>query len=206
MKQIPKEESVEWKKVKSNKGVLTYVADVSFVEGGDTVKVSMNDTYPLEPHPDLTDALLRLKRPLAVMHGLIDLEILVDSKDFGATADQLEIASNHTVEKLEKIKVTGVALSGKDKNRGVVITGTYDGQAINSRNIKYSGTKFGFEADLEDIVDSICDETYAFVFKGKRAQQEMFGGSAIDGTGDDFEAQFPDQETEDASEKDGEKV
>ncbi len=34
---------------------------------------------------------------------------------------------------------------------------------------------FGFEEELEEIVADIENEVYAFLFKGKKAQLELFG-------------------------------
>ena len=47
--------------------------------------------------------------------------------------------------------------------------------AINSPRLKFNTETFGFEEELEAIVADIENEVYAFLFKGKKAQLELFG-------------------------------
>ena len=41
--------------------------------------------------------------------------------------------------------------------------------------MKFNTETFGFEEELEDIAADIENEVYAFLFKGKKAQLELFG-------------------------------
>ena len=93
---------------------------------------------------------------------------------------QKEIAEDFAKEMMNNIEVRGISLSGKDDNAGVIITGlftTYNNQktCINSPRIKLSVDSFGFEEELEEIVTEIEEEVYDFLFKGKKAQLELFG-------------------------------
>lgn len=41
--------------------------------------------------------------------------------------------------------------------------------------MKFNTETFGFEEELEEIICDIENEVYAFLFKGKKAQLELFG-------------------------------
>ena len=73
-----------------------------------------------------------------------------------------------------------MSFSGQDDNVGVVLTGLFtvsnnQKTAINSPRLKFNTETFGFEEELEEIVANIETEVYAFLFKGKKAQLELFG-------------------------------
>ena len=104
------------------------------------------------PHPDLYNALKRLKIYLAQVYhyksaGLID-----------------------------KIDITG--FSNKNESTFCVIKGTLtvpSGKkvAINSDAIDMEKELYGFEQDLDDVISDIRTEAEAFFFKGKTAQQTI---------------------------------
>ena len=105
---------------------------------------------------------------------------MVETDDFKANKKQNETARNFADELLQKIEVRGISLSGQDDNVGVVVTGLLEvlaeqKTAINSPRIKFSNINYGFEEELEDIISRIETEVYAFLFKGKKAQLELFG-------------------------------
>ena len=73
-----------------------------------------------------------------------------------------------------------MSFSGQDDNVGVVLTGLFtvsnnQKTAIKSPRLKFNTETFGFEEELEEIAADIETEVYAFLFKGKKAQLELFG-------------------------------
>ena len=105
---------------------------------------------------------------------------MVETDDFKANKNQKEVARNFADEMLKNIEVRGVSYSGQDDNVGVVLTGLFtvsnnQKTAINSPRLKFNTETFGFEEELEAIVADIENEVYAFLFKGKKAQLELFG-------------------------------
>ena len=97
------------------------------------------------------------------------------------------LARNFADELLAKIEVRGVAWSGTGDNTGVVITSVFETPnglktCINTPRIKMATISFGFEEELETIVESIKKEVYAYLLKGKQAQMSLFGenGAADD--------------------------
>ena len=50
--------------------------------------------------------------------------------------------------------------------------------AINSPRLVFNTKTFGFEEELEEIAADIETEVYAFLFKGKKAQLELFGADS----------------------------
>lgn len=81
-----------------------------------------------------------------------------------------------------------MSYSGQDDNVGVVLTGLFtvsnnQNTAINSPRLKFNTETFGFEEELEAIVADIENEVYAFLFKGKKAQLELFGADGEPASG-----------------------
>lgn len=141
------------------------------------------ETYHLssskEIHPDLKKLLDRLKPIMARVYHLSFFRSLMETPEFKATKKQQELAEEAFKEVLAKLDVTGISLSGKDSNVGVVLTGVFTADsnqkmAINSHRMKFSDTRYGFEEEMESIIGDIESEVYAFLFKGKKAQLELF--------------------------------
>ena len=91
-----------------------------------------------------------------------------------------KVSRDFADEMLKNIEVRGVSFSGQDDNVGVVLTGLFtvsnnQKTAINSPRLKFNTETFGFEEELEEIAADIETEVYAFLFKGKKAQLELFG-------------------------------
>ena len=89
-------------------------------------------------------------------------------------------ARSYADELVSKINVRGVSWSGSDENIGVIITAVYETPnglktCINTPRIKLAQISFGFEEELETILDSIRKEVFAFLFNGKQAQLSLFG-------------------------------
>ena len=183
-------EDFNLQKIKYKDGVLSFKAELTLQDGETIYKPILDDKVPIAPHPDLIDLFDDMKRPLAQLHGLLDVETLVMSNDFGATRPQKLAAESHVEYKLADVKVTGASISGKDGNRGIVIIGIYDGQAINGKKLKFTGEKYGFESELEDIVQSLIVETYKFKSENTKNQLDAFGSepaAPIHGTSEQFQ-------------------
>ena len=141
------------------------------------------ETYHLssskEIHPDLQKLFDQLKPIMARVYHLSFFRSLMETPEFKATKKQQELAEEAFSEVIDKLNVTGVALSGKDNNVGVVLTGTFTADsnqkmAINSHRMKFSDTRYGFEEEMEAIIWNIESEVYAFLFKNKKSQLELF--------------------------------
>lgn len=141
------------------------------------------ETYHLssskEIHPDLKKLFDRLKPIMARVYHLSFFRSLMETPEFKATKKQHELAEEAFKEVLAKLDVTGISLSGKDSNVGVVLTGVFTADsnqkmAINSHRMKFSDERYGFEEEMESIIGNIESEVYAFLFKGKKAQLELF--------------------------------
>lgn len=142
-----------------------------------------NEHYHLsstkEIHPDLRKLFEKLRPIMARVYHLSFFRTLLDMPEFKATKAQRELAEIAFGEVINKISVTGIYMSGKDDNVGVVITGTFTADSnqkmsINSHRMKFIDTRYGFEEELEEICGDIESEVYAFLFKNKKAQLELF--------------------------------
>lgn len=104
------------------------------------------------PHPDLYNALKRLRLYLA------------------------QVYHYKTTDLIDKIDITG--FSNKNESTFCVIKGTLtvpSGKkvAINSDAIDMDKELYGFEQDLDDVIADIRNEAEAFFFKGKTAELKI---------------------------------
>jgi hypothetical protein len=144
---------------------------------------SYEDTEDLksskEAHPDLVDLFTKMRAMVGQIIGLTSIREVVNSPKFGGDKIQSKAIDSYIDEMLKKIKITGISISGKDKNKGVVITSTYQVDnkqviALNTPRIMLSAESRGFEQDLENLVEEIENESFEFCFKNKVANPEMF--------------------------------
>lgn len=176
----PNENAFLLSKVKTiSGGGLDVHFEVEEACGAEVYRENYHLSSSKEIHPDLKSLFDQLKPIMARVYHLSFFRSLMATPDFKATKKQQELAEEAFKEVLEKLDVTGVSLSGKDDNVGVVLTGTFTADsnqkmAINSHRMKFSDTRYGFEEEMEDIIGRIETEVYAFLFKNKRAQLELF--------------------------------
>lgn len=168
----------ELQKIKVLKGASGI--EVDFNIRREDAGTQMTDRYSKEtntfPHPDLLKAIGSLKGILVKATGKESLytdKVLDQIK--GKQREEIEA---HINDELEKVTVTGIAISGTDTNRGAIITGTYlckNGAkiAINSPRIRFDGELFGFEGQLNEICQVIETETYLYTFQDKQAQASI---------------------------------
>lgn len=133
-----------------------------------------------EQHPDLTNCFKAIRPIMARLYNVTSFKTLLATEEFNATKEQKAIADDFAAEAMQNIEMRGVSFSGDGENAGVVLTGLFEfsnGQktAINSPRLKFACESFGFEEELEDICRQLEVEVYAYLFKGKKAQLELFG-------------------------------
>jgi len=149
-------------------------------------------------HPDMKKLFDNLRPVLGRVFHLISFQSLLATPGFKATKAQKELGDSYTSKVLDNIEARGVSFSGQDDNIAVIITGLMtvgNGQktAINTPRIKFNSETYGFEEELENIVDEIESEVYEFLFNGKKAQLELFGANnepAIDDEKEDEHTLF----------------
>jgi hypothetical protein len=202
---IPTTQQFTLSKVKLAKnGGLTVHYEVTEVIGEESYANKFLVESAKDIHPDLQALFDKLRPIMGRIYHLTSFLSLIEIVDFKATAKQKEAARKFADELLDKIEVRGVSFSGQDDNIGIVLTalmtsGNNQKSAINSPRLKFNSEVYGFEEDLETICGEIETEVYEFLFRGKKAQLELFGGSADDDetNGDETEEhtevdEFPD--------------
>lgn len=178
---IPTKEKFSLSKVKLLKdGGLDVHYEVTEVVGNESYTNKYHVESAKDIHPDLRDCFDRLRPIMGRIFNITSFLSMVETSDFKATKKQSELSRDFADEMLKNIEVRGVSFSGQDDNVGVVLTGLFtvsnnQKTAINSPRLKFNTETFGFEEELEEIVADIENEVYAFLFKGKKAQLELFG-------------------------------
>ena len=178
---IPSERAFALSKVKTLKdGGLDVHYEVTETIGNESYTNKYHVESAKDIHPDLRDCFDRLCPIMGRIFNITSFLSMVETSDFKATKKQSELSRDFADEMLKNIEVRGVSFSGQDDNVGVVLTGLFtvsnnQKTAINSPRLKFNTETFGFEEELEEIVSDIENEVYEFLFKGKKAQLELFG-------------------------------
>lgn len=179
--QVPEEKDFNLSKVKIEKnGGLKVSYQITQVINNEPSIIDREETRNSDPHPDLKGLFKDLRSIVGRVFNVTSFLTLVESKEFGASKAQKDMARDLSNEILDKIDVRGVAWSGTDDNIGVIVTAVFETPnglktCINTPRIKLSQISFGFEEELEKICQSIKSEVYEFLFKGKQAQLSLFG-------------------------------
>lgn len=185
---IPTEKDFNLSKVKLlPKGGIQAEYQVTQIVDGGTSLIDRNETCTRDVHPDLLAMFTDLRTIVARVFNITSFLTFLESDDMKLTESKKMLARNFADELLAKIEVRGVAWSGTGDNTGVVIKSVFETPnglktCINTPRIKMATISFGFEEELETIVESIKKEVYAYLFKGKQAQMSLFGdnGAADD--------------------------
>ena len=183
---VPDEKAFALSKVKTiSDGGLDVHFEVEEVCGAEIYRENYHVCSTKEIHPDLQKLFDKLKPIMARVYHLSFFRSLLETPDFKATKEQCELAESAFSEVLKKLNVTGISLSGKDDNVGVVLTGTFTADsnqkmAINSHRMKFKDSRYGFEEEMEEIIGEIESEVYQFLFKGKKCQMELFENENFD--------------------------
>lgn len=178
---IPIEKAFALSKVKILKnGGLDVHYEVTETIGNESYINKYHVESTKDIHPDLRDCFDRLRPIMGRIFNITSFLSMVKTSDFKATKKQNELSRDFVDRMLKNIEVRGVSFSGQDDNVGVVLTGLFavsnnQKTAINSPRLKFNTKTFGFEEELDKIVADIETEVYAFLFKGKKAQLELFG-------------------------------
>ena len=181
--QTPSKDKFKLSKAKLIKdGGLACTYEVEEVIGQETYNNKYNSESPKLEHPDLKNCFRKLVYIIARIYHLTFFKTLMETQEFAATRGQVDVANKAFDEVMDKVEVTGIALSGEEDNVGVIITGTFladtnQKMSINTHRIRLEGDHYGFEQDLTDIVSEIEEEVYAYLFEDKQAQLQLFNAS-----------------------------
>lgn len=186
---IPSEKAFALSKVKTLKdGGLDVHYEVTETIGNESYTNKYHVESAKDIHPDLRACFERLRPIMGRIFNITSFLSFMETPETKATKAQKDAAREYADEMLRNIEVRGVSFSGQDDNVGVVLTGLFavsnnQKTAINSPRLKFNTETFGFEEELEEIAGDIEREVYAFLFKGKKAQLELFGadGNAAPG-------------------------
>lgn len=197
-KTIPTEKNFNLSKVKLNpNGGLQADYQVSETVGGEPSVTDYHANVSRDIHPDLLGLFEDLRPIVARVFNITSFLTFLESDEMKLPESKRLLARSFADELIAKIDVRGVSWSGTDDNVGVVITAVFETPnglktCINTPRIKTANISFGFEEELEKIVDTIKTEVYQFLFNGKQAQLSLFGDSgdpnpeASEGTDEDM--------------------
>lgn len=178
---IPAKKAFALSKVKTLKdGGFDVHYEVTETVGNESYTNKYHVNSAKDIHPDLRNCFDRLRPIMGRVFNITSFLSLMDTPGMNANQKQKDAVRNFADKMLKNIEVMGVSLSGQGDNVGCVLTGIFTVSnnkktAINSPRLNFNTETFGFEEELEEIVADIENEVYAFLFKGKKAQLELFG-------------------------------
>lgn len=188
--QTPSKKNFNLSKVKLNpNGGLKAEYQVTETVGGESSVTDYNASVTRDIHPDLQGLFEDLRPIVARVFNITSFLTLLDSGEMKATKQQKENARSFADELIQKIDVRGLSWSGTEDNVGIVITSVFETPnglktCINTPRIKIGQISFGFEEELEQIVELVKKEVYEFLFNGKQAQLSLFGETPDNGNVD----------------------
>lgn len=192
---IPTEKDFNLSKVKLlPKGGIQAEYQVTQTVDGETSLIDRNETCTRDVHPDLLGLFEDLRQIVARVFNITSFLTLLESDEMKLTDAKKMIARNFADELISKIDVRGVSWSGTGDGLGVVVTSVFETPnglktCINTPRIKLAQISFGFEEELEQIVEAVKREVYAYLFKGKQAQLALFGQNPADDENDPLDGE-----------------
>lgn len=147
------QENFKLKKIKLNKkGGFDLEFKTTQISGEQSFESEVKRSEETPPHPDATKLMAEC---LPILKSVFEYP-----------------------EENERVNVTGLKFTGKDKTAGVVLSGTLKtagGQkvALNTPNLRYNVTAYGYEERLQELENELSDEAFGYLFAGKKAQIEI---------------------------------
>lgn len=160
-------------------GSVYYEASIQINVDNVVSEMTRKDTIPIIPSDDLLNSIRDLKDKLLNSSRYLGFLTMVMDAEFKATKAQKDATQKLVALLKEKTIVMGVSVSGQDQNEGVIISGKVEADnsmkvAVNSPRLRYTSKVYGWEEDLESEMELIEDELYEYLYKGKKAQLEVF--------------------------------
>lgn len=159
--------------LKDNRGLEVKYQIVKMDSGISTNETSSVSSHGV-PHPDLLKAIENLSQYAVQGCGLV--------KYLNAPEVMQEYGEKALREAIDSYAPTGICINGQDSKRKAMITGVWNCHgnykiSLNTPNILLESDQFEFEDELNISVDEIEDEVFAYLFKNKRSQLELFNAS-----------------------------
>jgi len=176
-----KKESFNLTKVKViKKGGLDCHFEVEEKLGEEIFHEAFHLNSTKDMHPDLFAAFNQLKAIVAQVYHFNFFRAVSLQPESNASQELVRAAERAYQEIIKKIDVNEIAISGSNEHRGVVIHAVFKGDGkstmpLKTHKLNFVETNYGFEEDLEIIIDEIVEETYLFLFENKRQQLSLFG-------------------------------
>lgn len=178
---IPTEKNFNLSKIKLDpKGGVKAEYQITANVDGEPNVIDRTESCTRDVHPDLVGLFVDLRNIVGRVFNITSFLTLLESDEMKMPETKKLMARQFADELIQKIDVRGVSWSGSGENVGVVITAVYETAnglktCINTPRIKLDQISFGFEEELETIVESIKTEVYKYLFEGKQAQLSLFG-------------------------------
>lgn len=176
-----KQDQISWRKIKlissGANGIELNYCYIKEIQGRGFL-IGNNFQYDIPPHDDLVKLFKQLRPIVAKIENIDYARKLPHIPGFNPTDIQLRLMEGLTQNTLEDLEVTGISISERKKSEGVIISyKKYDIKEQSTGHstawINMSGTEYGIEEDLIDIIIDIKSESFMYEFEDKYADFEQ---------------------------------
>ena len=188
-----KKEDFTLRSLKINGGIVTVDYTEKLTLSGTVQEVEKSEKRLRTPHPDLTRAFQMLNVFVVQSTHLDALDVtrgFIEGSEQGKDAKVfLAQMIKNQQEILDSVDIRGLHVKGSNEKRAVIITSVVSVKglafSLNTPRISLSRSTFGFEVGLDESIDEISDEVFAYLFSGKESQQQLNFEDQEEGEGDD---------------------
>jgi len=144
----------------------------------------------INPHPDLVNKLNELKTFLLRCYNVASIDVVRKSTQLTIKEKEgfkavKKIIDAMIVENNKKTTIGGVSINGDAGKQSIIIMGKQlqankSKTALNSPRIPLHQTTFGFEGEIDVIIEDLKEEVHAYLFDNKKAHLDMFDEPKLD--------------------------
>lgn len=153
-------------------------------DGSITNHDEIEHTCPSDVHEDMERLVKQLRKYVADTYNMLAFNSLAKNNVAAFTAKEQSAVKNIQPvydklvnEVLDKIEITAIKFKGNEASRGVVIYGKNNygkaGTALNTPFINLNQERWGWESELDEILDMIVEESKNYLFSNKRKAPEI---------------------------------
>lgn len=178
---IPHKDNFSLKKVKVKKnfeGVEVLYSVYSTVK-----EIGYEDNYSFESarplHNDFKKEFKKLQPVVARFFNATAFKTLVETKDFSASVPQKQMAQKLAELIQENYDPRSFSLHGKGDKLKVIISSQYKSDNgsetnVNTANLSFAKETYGFESELEEVMQRLEHECYDLIFGEKTGEVTLF--------------------------------
>lgn len=183
-------------KLIKNGGLDIHYVAITTDEDGSVSEERTHTEKTATPLTSLTDCFRAAQEYVASVYNIDFMRQVVSQDKVPFEREHAELVeTTYKLNILENLHVYGFTKSGRKKNVGCVISAKFKSpagyvMAMNTHNIKFNSSAYGFEQELEELWAKLEHEVYNYVILNKYSTENVMW----DGEGNPNDEIFPPEE------------